>query len=91
MLPSREIVDHGKMPPINFRRLTRLPSNETIERCCFLLIHILFYAIILILVYVRMEKFRIKQETLLHVLENNRNHTDAHHHPLAMNSFDIDQ
>ena len=52
-----------------------MPSNITIERCCFLLIHLLFYIIILTIVYIRLEQFTNKQEKMLLTLRSNDNLT----------------
>lgn len=74
---DRQLVDHHVeiLPPtattrtksslLNLERLTQMPSNLTIERCGFLLIHLLFYVIILTVVYIRLEQFNNKQEKLL--------------------------
>jgi hypothetical protein len=84
---DRQIIDHRLdiLPPtstssrkiscFNIPRLTRMPSNLTIERCCFLFIHLLFYSIILTIVYIRLEQFTNKQEKLLLTLRSNDNLT----------------
>jgi hypothetical protein len=72
---STSKVNHTKIPLLNVQRLTRMPSNITIERCCFLLIHLLFYVIILTIVYVRLEQFNNKQEKMLLTLRANDNLT----------------
>ena len=84
---DRQISDHRldivpppstnsrKIPFFNFQRLTQMPSNITIERCCFLLIHLLFYVIILTIVYIRLDQFTHKQEKLLLALRANDNIT----------------
>jgi hypothetical protein len=64
-----------KIPLLNIQRLARMPSNITIERCCFLLIHLLFYIIILTIVYIRLEQFTNKQEKMLLALRSNDNLT----------------
>ena len=48
----------------NFQRLTRRP-NTTIDRCFFLLVHLVFYVIILIIVYVRLGQFNRKHDRIL--------------------------
>lgn len=87
---DRPIIDHrldilpttttrstttAKTPLLNIQKLTRLPSSITTERCCFLLIHLLFYIIILTLVYIRLERFTNKQEKMLLALRSNDNLT----------------
>jgi hypothetical protein len=52
-----------------------MPSNATIERCCFLLIHLLFYIILFLIIYVRFEQFNNKQEKILTALNSNDNST----------------
>lgn len=84
---DRPIIDHRVdiVPSTNsnspkrslfaIQRLTQMPSNLTIERCCFLFIHLLFYVIILTIVYIRLEQFATKQEKLLLALRSNENLT----------------
>lgn len=84
---DRQIIDHhldilsstspnaSQRPFFNIQRLTRMPSNITIERCCFLFIHLLFYVIILTIVYIRLEQFTNKQEKLLLALRSKENFT----------------
>jgi len=67
--------NYTTIPLLNVQNLTRMPSNTTIERCCFLLIHLFFYIIILTIVYIRLQQFTDKQEKMLHVLRSNDNLT----------------
>lgn len=59
----------------NFRRFLRTSSNLTIDRCYFLIIHFIFYIIILILVYIRLGQFNNKQEKIFNSLHTNHNLT----------------
>lgn len=83
---DRQLIDHHveivptiitkkKTSLFNLQRLTQMPSNITTERCCFLLIHLLFYIIILTIVYMRLEQFNNKQEKMLNALRLNDNVT----------------
>lgn len=74
ILPSTN-SNSPKRSLFTIHRLTQMPSNLTIERCCFLLIHLLFYVIILTIVYIRLEQFATKQEKLLLALRSNDNLT----------------
>jgi hypothetical protein len=49
----------------NFQQLTRRRPNTTIDRCFFLLVHLVFYVIILIIVYVRLGQFNSKHDKIL--------------------------
>jgi len=79
MLPttttSSTLTTTRKNRLLNIQKLTRMPSNITIERCCFLLIHLVFYIIILTIVYIRLEQYTTKQEKLLLALRSNDNIT----------------
>jgi hypothetical protein len=70
MLPSTTTT---KIPLISIQRLTRMPSNINIERCCFLLIHLLFYIIILTIIYIRLDQFTKTQDKMLFALRANDN------------------
>ncbi|CAF2059405.1 unnamed protein product [Rotaria magnacalcarata] len=86
--PTRTKTNHRKIRLFNIERLTRLPSNVTIERCCFLLIHLLFYIIILTIVYIRLDQFTNKQEKIFRALNSNNNstqHDTFQHHSLNCN------
>ncbi len=72
---SNKKLNHTKTPLSNIQRLKQMPSNITIERCCFLLIHLLFYIIILAIVYIRLDQFTNKQEKMLLTLRSNDNLT----------------
>jgi hypothetical protein len=74
ILPSTS-TRSKKIPFFTIQRLTHMPSNITIERCCLLFIHLLFYVIILTIVYIRLEQFTNKQEKLLLALRSNDNLT----------------
>lgn len=76
--PTRTKHNHAKFPLLNVERLSQMPSKITIERCFFLLIHLLFYVIILTIVYVRLEQFSNKQERLLLALNSNDNNSTNH-------------
>jgi hypothetical protein len=58
----------------NFQRFIST-SNTTIDRCFFLLIHLLLYIIILIIIYVRLGQFNSKHEKILAALNSNQNLT----------------
>jgi hypothetical protein len=92
MLPttttSSTVTPTRKNSLLNIQKLTRMPSNITIERCCFLLIHLLFYVIILTIVYIRLEQYTNKQEKLLLALRSNDNltlHKELQHRLLNYN------
>ncbi|CAF3569185.1 unnamed protein product [Rotaria sordida] len=72
---TRTKSNHAKLSFLNVQRLTRMPSNKTIERCCFLLIHLLFYVIIITIIYIRLEQFTNKQEKIFLALSSNDNLT----------------
>ena len=74
ILPSTN-SNSPKRSFFTIQRLTQMPSNLTIERCCFLFIHLLFYVIILTIVYIRLEQFANKQEKLLLALRSPDNST----------------
>jgi hypothetical protein len=74
MLPSATTATDN----VNLRRFTQTASNITNDRCYFLLIHLFFYIIILIIVYVRLEQFNNKQEKILSTLNSNHN-LNFHH------------
>lgn len=80
-------ANHRKIPLVHLHRLTRMPSTMTIERCGFLLVHFIFYLIILTIVYIRLEQFHRKQEYLLNSLRLKDNitlHQDhSHNAPVA--------
>jgi hypothetical protein len=75
ILPPSTSTSSRKMSCFSIQRLTQMPSNLTIERCCFLFIHLLFYIIILTIVYIRLDQFTSKQEKLLLTLRSNDNLT----------------
>jgi len=72
---SNKKSNHTRRSLTNIQRLKRIPSNITNERCCFLLIHLLFYIIILTIVYIRLDQFTNKQEKMLLNLRTNDNLT----------------
>ena len=74
-------TNHRKTPLIHIQRLTQIPSTATLERCCFLLIHCLFYIIIFTIIYIRLDQFNQKQEILLNILRSNVNQTLPHSSP----------
>lgn len=59
----------------NRRRFMRSSSNITIDRCYFLLIHLIFYIIIFTMIYVRLGQFNDTQEKILDTLNPNPNLT----------------
>ncbi|CAF1497064.1 unnamed protein product, partial [Rotaria sordida] len=63
---------------VNFQRYTSTMSNTTIGRCYFLLIHLFFYMIILIIIYIQLEHFNTKQDEILAVLNSYHNQTLYH-------------
>lgn len=78
MLPTTTTstkANHAKLPLFSIQRFSRIRSNITIERCCVLLIHLIFYIIILTIVYVRLERVSNKQEKLFRALNLNDNLT----------------
>ncbi|CAF2926622.1 unnamed protein product [Rotaria sp. Silwood2] len=78
MLPdttTTTTMDNSNVTLVNLQRHTSTISNTTIGRCHFLLIHLFFYSIVLIIVYVQLEQFNTKQETILALINSNHNQT----------------
>jgi len=76
--PATTLTDNLDVSSINHRRFTQTISNITIDRCYFLPIHLFFYIIIIIIIYVRLGQFNNKQEKILNTL--NSNHDLTFHH-----------
>ena len=80
--------NHIKVSVSNVQRLIRILSNVSIERCCFLLIHLSFYITILTMICIKFEQFNNKQEKLFRTLTSNDNltlHENPYHRLLDYN------
>ena len=78
LLPTTTTMDNTNVPLVNLRRCASTMPHTTSERCYFLLIHLVFYIIIIIIVYIRLEKFNDKQEAILSIVNSNHNRTIHH-------------
>jgi len=83
---NRQLIDTSLLPVNNsttrikrkssFLHLTHMSSIVANERCCFLLIHVIFYILILTIVFVRLEQFASKQnQFMLNIQTNEKNFT----------------
>ena len=78
MLPSTTVTKNNSV--VSKINLPRFTQKTTTERFYFLLIHLLFCIIILVIIYIRLEQFNNKQDKLFAALDSNYNLT-SHHEP----------
>ena len=77
MRTSRLVENYSETPTRPYHRFLRISSQITNERCCLLILHLIFTTIILSLIYVRLKQFGDKQEKLFIELHRNRSSTEV--------------
>lgn len=68
---------------VNIRQYDSKVPHRGSQRCYFFLIHLVFYIIILIIIYMRLGQVNYKQEIILNAIKSNHNrvlHQDVHNH-----------
>jgi hypothetical protein len=76
--PVIPITDNSNIALVNRRRFKQITTYTTVDRCFFLIIHVLFYTIIMILIYVRLRQFNNTQEKIIAALNLHPNLTGHH-------------